>query len=79
MKNYDTIKKTMGEILSAHQAKGTFIAVDEPDTEENRDKQDSITFSGFLKQISNAIRDGDRLYVDMNYGLRIYNWPLFSP
>ncbi len=76
LKNYEIIKGKMEEILSEHQAKGTFLTVDEPDAED-REKQDSLTFSGFLKQISDAIQDGDRLYVDMSYGLRIYTLATF--
>ena len=76
LKNYEIIKEKMEEILSEHQAKGTFLTVDEPDAED-REKQDSLTFSGFLKQISDAIQDGDRLYVDMTFGLRIYTLATF--
>ncbi|MBO6209996.1 MAG: hypothetical protein J6N99_04835 [Schwartzia sp.] len=76
LKNYEIIKNKMEEILSEHQAKGTFLTVDEPDAED-REKQDSLTFSGFLKQISDAIQDGDRLYVDMTFGLRIYTLATF--
>ena len=76
LKNYEIIKVKMEEILSEHQAKGTFLTVDEPDAED-REKQDSLTFSGFLKQISDAIQDGDRLYVDMTFGLRIYTLATF--
>lgn len=77
LRNYEVIKGKMEEILAAHQAKGTFVTVDEPDAEAEREKQDSLTFSGFLKQVSDAIRDGDRLYVDMSYGLRIYTLATF--
>ncbi len=77
LKNYDTIKKEMEEILASHQAKGTFRTVDEPDADEERDKQDSLTFSTFLKEVSNLIQDGDRIYADMSYGLRIYTLATF--
>ena len=77
LRNYEIIKGKMEEILSAHQAKGTFVTVDEPDAEEEREKQDALTFSEFLKKVSDAIQDGDRLYVDMSYGLRIYTLATF--
>ncbi len=77
LKNYEIIKEKMEEILAEHQAKGTFITVDEPDAEEEREKQDSLTFSEFLKKVSDEIQDGDRLYVDMTYGLRIYTLATF--
>ena len=72
LKNYGIIRKEMEEILAAHRATGQFIDLDEPDADEERDKQDSLTFSAFMKEVSDIIRDGDRIYADMSYGLRPY-------
>ena len=77
LKNYDAIKAEMEGILAAHQAKGSFVTIDEPDADAEREKQDSLTFSGFLKELSDVIKDGDRIYADMTYGLRPYTLATF--
>lgn len=75
--NYTVIEEEMRGILAAHHATAEFVTVNEPDADEERDKQDSLTFSTFLKEISDLLKDGDRIYADMSYGLRIYTLATF--
>ena len=76
-KNYELLKKEMEEILAAHKATAQFVVVEEPDANSHRDIQDVLTFSGFMKEISDLMADGDEIYADMTYGVKSYTLAVF--
>ena len=69
LKNYEILKKDMDDILTAHNAKATFVIIESPDPAK-RNEMDSLTFSRYFKELSDFLQDGDRLYADMTFGMK---------
>lgn len=77
--NYKHLESEMKEILEAHHAKAEFVVLDElaADLDEDRELMDALSFSTFMKQVSDLIQDGDEIYTDMTYGLKSYTLAMF--
>jgi hypothetical protein len=75
--NYRLLKEDLEGILAAHQAKGEFIVIDEPDFEEDREQMDSLTFNEFFKDVSDQLQSGDRIYADMTFGMKCYTLGMY--
>lgn len=76
--NYRLIKQELDDILASHHATATFVEVTEPDVNSSeREKNDALTFSEFFKEIADNIKDEDKIYADMSYGLKCYTLAMF--
>lgn len=76
--NYKHMEKEMRDILAAHNAKATFVILDELSrNDEDRDMMDVLSFTEFMKQVSDLIRDGDEIYFETTYGLKAYTLAMF--
>ncbi len=77
--NYQYLVKEMQEILDKHNAKADFIIVDELDADNDNDRElmDSLSFSSFMKEVADIIKDNDQIYADMTYGLKSYTLAMF--
>ena len=76
-KNYEYLVAEMQNILDSHNAKAQFIIVDELDPNTDRELFDSLSFSTFMKEVADTIRDDDQIYADMTYGLKSYTLAMF--
>lgn len=76
-KNYALLKADMEKILEKHHAKAEFVVADEPDATKERDKMDALTFSKFFKDIADCLKDGDKIYADMTFGMKCYTIGMF--
>lgn len=76
-KNYEYLVAEMQNILDSHNAKAQFIVIDELDPNTDRELLDSLSFSAFMKEVADTIRDDDQIYADMTYGLRSYTLAMF--
>ncbi len=76
--NYELLEKELMGILEKHKAHATFVKIAEPDVNSSeREKNDSLTFSEFFRDIADNIQDGDKIYADMSYGLKCYTLAMF--
>ena len=75
--NYKCLVAEMQKILDVHNAKAEFIVVDELDAKDDRELMDSLSFSAFMKEVADIIRDDDQIYADMTYGLKSYTLAMF--
>ncbi len=75
--NYKLIRTDLEDILSSHQVTAEFIEIDEPDTKLSHDIMYSLTFGKFFKEVSANLKDGDRIYADMTFGMKCYTLGIF--
>ncbi|MBE6105330.1 TM1812 family CRISPR-associated protein [Anaerovibrio lipolyticus] len=75
--NYKHLVAEMQKILDSHNAKAEFIVVDELDAKDDRELMDSLSFSEFMKEVADIIKDDDQIYADMTYGLKSYTLAMF--
>lgn len=75
--NYQLIRKDLEDILDSHGVTAEFIEIDEPDTKASYDIMDSLTFGRFFKEVSANLKDGDRIYADMTFGMKCYTLGIF--
>ncbi len=69
--NNDAYKKEINRALQEKNVKLSFI-----DIPLEKD-YDALTFNRFFKQIANLIKDDDRLYADITFGIKPYSFSMF--
>lgn len=69
--NYELFKKEVNSIL---QGRNTVINFTEITASK---KFESTTFNRFFKEIANEIRDDDKIYMDITFGLKPYTMSMF--
>lgn len=71
LENYGNFKKEAEKLLQQKHAKYEFIDVEE-DVEF-----ESVTFNAFFKKIVKKLRNDDKLYLDLTFGMKPYSVSLF--
>ena len=53
------------------------MVIDEPDDGDEKNRVDALTFSKFFKEVADCLKDGDRIYADMTFGMKCYTIGMF--